>query len=117
MARRSKNRPPAKRRSLKVLNGDRVIVISGAGKGATGTVEPPMPAEGRLRVQGVTVAARHQAPTAKVQQGGIIDKTMPVDASNVAVISPTDGRPTRVGYRITTDGQKVRICKRTRADL
>ncbi len=117
MARRPKNRRPAKRQSMKVLKGDRVIVISGASKGATGTVERVMPAEGKVIVEGVNVVARHQAPTAKIQQGGIIDKTMPVDASNVAVISPTDGRPTRVGYRITPDGQKVRICKRTRADL
>ena len=50
-------------------------------------------------------------------QGGIIDKEMPINASNVAVISPQDGKPTRVGYRIANDGSKVRICRRTGADL
>ena len=50
-------------------------------------------------------------------QGGIIDKEMPIDASNVAVISPQDGKATRIGYRIANDGSKVRICRRTGADL
>jgi large subunit ribosomal protein L24 len=50
-------------------------------------------------------------------QGGIIDKEMPLDISNVAIISPEDGKPTRVGYRFDNNGAKVRICKRTGADL
>ena len=50
-------------------------------------------------------------------QGGIIDKAMPVEASNVAVLSPSDGRPTRIGYRYNDAGEKVRICKRTGVDL
>jgi len=50
-------------------------------------------------------------------QGGIIDKEMPFDISNVAIVSPEDGKPTRVGYRFDANGTKVRICKRTGADL
>ena len=50
-------------------------------------------------------------------QGGIIDKEMPLDISNVAIVSPEDGKPTRVGYRFDSNGTKVRICKRTGADL
>ena len=50
-------------------------------------------------------------------QGGIIDKDMPIQVSNVAVISPADGRPTRVGYRVDDEGRKVRICRRTGVDL
>jgi len=50
-------------------------------------------------------------------QTGIIDKEMPIKASNVAVISPADGRPTRVGYRFDTDGRKIRVCRRTGVDL
>ncbi len=76
-----------------------------------------MPAAGKVIVEGVNVAKRHQAPTRNVQQGGIIDKAMPIDASNVALVSPTDGKPTRVGYRFTPEGAKVRICRRTGADL
>ena len=50
-------------------------------------------------------------------QGGIIDNAIPVDASNVAVLSPSDGRPTRIGYRFNDVGDKVRICRRTGVDL
>ena len=50
-------------------------------------------------------------------QGGIIDKDMPIDVSNVAIVSPKDGKATRVGYKIDDDGNKVRICKRTGVQL
>jgi len=68
-------------------------------------------------VDGVNIAKKHQAPTSGDQQGGIIDKAMPLDVSNVAVVSPKDGKATRVGYKINADGTKVRICKRTGAEL
>ena len=117
MAARSKRSRPPQRRSMKVVKGDRVVVLSGKDAGVEGTVERVMPAEGKVIVEGVNVAKRHQAPTRDVQQGGIIDKAMPVDASSVALVSPTDGKPTRVGYRFTPEGAKVRICRRTGADL
>jgi large subunit ribosomal protein L24 len=60
---------------------------------------------------------RHQKATSATMQGGIIDKAMPIDASNVAILSPSDGKPTRIGYRLTDSGEKVRICKRTGVDL
>ncbi len=102
---------------MKIHKGDRVVVLSGKDKGLEGVVERAMPAKGKVIVEGVNVARKHQAPTRQDQQGGIIDKAMPLDASNVAVLSPEDGRPTRVGYRIDDNGQKIRICKRTGADL
>ena len=116
MARRSKGSRP-RRRSLKIIKGDRVVVLSGKDAGLEGTVERVIPAAGRVIVEGVNVAMRHQAPPRNLQQGGIIQKTMPIDASNVALLSPTDGKPTRVGYRFTPEGAKVRICRRTGADL
>lgn len=114
MAGRSKRR---RSRSMKIVKGDRVVVLSGKDAGLEGAVERVLPATGKVIVEGVNVAKRHQAPTRNVQQGGIIDKAMPIDASNVAVVSPTDGKPTRVGYRFTPDGAKVRVCRRTGADL
>ena len=114
MAGRSKGRRSA---SMKILKGDRVVVLSGKDAGLEGTVERVIPAAGKVIVEGVNVSKRHQAPTRNVQQGGIIDKAMPIDASNVAVVSPTDGKATRVGYRFTPEGAKVRICRRTGADL
>ncbi len=104
-------------RRSKIIKGDRVVVLSGKDAGVEGTVERIIPASGKVIVEGVNMAKRHQAPTRNVQQGGIIDKAMPIDASNVALISPTDGKPTRAGYRFTPDGAKVRICRRTGADL
>jgi len=102
---------------MKIRKGDRVVVISGKDKGTEGVVERAIPEKGKVIVEGVNIARKHQAPGRQDQQGGIIDKAMPLDVSNVAVISPQDGRPTRVGYRTDESGQKIRICKRTGADL
>ena len=106
-----------KHKGMKVLKGDRVMVLSGKDKGLEGVVERAIPEKGKVIVDGVNMAKRHQAPTRGDQQGGIIDKAMPIDVSNVAVISPADGKPTRVGYRFTPEGEKIRICKRTGADI
>jgi large subunit ribosomal protein L24 len=76
-----------------------------------------LPAEGKVIVDGVNVAKKHQKPTKMTMQGGIIDKDMPIDASNVAVIDPSDGKPTRVGFKIDADGHKTRISRRTGVDL
>ena len=65
-------------------------------------------------VDGVNVAKKHQKPTSATMQGGIIDKDMPIDVSNVAIVCPTGGKPTRVGYKFDADGTKVRICKQVR---
>lgn len=108
---------PRKHKGMKIQKGDRVVVLSGKDKGAEGVVERAIPERGKVIVDGVNVAKKHQAPTRQDQQGGIIDKAMPVEVSNVAVISPADGKPTRVGYRFTPEGVKVRICKRTGADI
>jgi large subunit ribosomal protein L24 len=102
---------------MKIRKGDRVQVLAGKDKGKQGSVIAALPAEQKVIVEGVNIARKHQKPTQKNQQGGIIDKTMPIHVSNVAVISPSDGKPTRVGYRITPEGTKVRICRRTGVDI
>jgi large subunit ribosomal protein L24 len=102
---------------LKIVKGDRVRVLSGKDRGKEGVVMRALPAEGKVIVEGVNTAKKHQRPTRMTMQGGIIDKDMPIDASNVAVISPKDGKPTRVGYRFDDAGNKIRICKRTGAEL
>lgn len=107
----------AKAPSMKIIKGDRVVVLSGKDRGAEGVVEKAIPEKGKVIVDGINVAKKHQAPTRQDQQGGIIDKAMPIDVSNVAVVSPKDGKATRVGYKFTDDGTKVRICKRTGAEL
>lgn len=101
----------------KIKKGDRVVVLSGKDRGAEGTVSAVYPRRGTLLVDGVNIVRKHQAATNETMQGGIIEKDMPLPISRVAVVSPSDGKPTRVGYRIEADGTKVRICKRTGADI
>ena len=102
---------------MKIKKGDKVRVLAGKDRGKEGNVSRAMPAENKVIGDGVNIAKRHQKPTNATMQGGIIDKAMPVEASNVAVLSPSDGRPTRIGYRYNDAGDKVRICKRTGVDL
>jgi large subunit ribosomal protein L24 len=103
--------------NLRIRKGDRVVVLQGKDRGKQGTVTRVLPAEGRVIVEGVNIAKKHQKKRRQTMQAGIIDKDMPIPVSNVAVVSPGDGKPTRVGYRFDDNGNKVRICKRTGADL
>jgi len=101
---------------MKIKKGDRVRVLSGKDRGKEGVVMRAMPADGKVIVDGVNVAKKHQKPTRATMQGGIIDKDMPIDVSNVAILCPTDGA-TRVGYRIDADGHKARICRKCGGEL
>jgi large subunit ribosomal protein L24 len=102
---------------MKIKKGDKVQVIAGKDRGKEGEVMFAFPAKNTVIVEGVNLAKKHQRPLGENQPGGIIDKDMPMHVSNVAVISPKDGKPTRVGYKILEDGTKVRVCKRTGAEL
>ena len=102
---------------MKIKKGDRVRVLTGKDRGKEGVVMRAMPAVGKVIVDGVNVAKKSQKPTRVTMQGGIIDKDMPIDVSNVAIIDPTDGKPTRVGFRINPDGTKVRVCRKCGGDL
>jgi len=102
---------------LKIKKGDRVVVLSGKDRGKSGVVMRVLPKASKVIVEGVNVAKKHQRATRATMQGGIIDKDMPMPISAVAIVSPGDGRATRVGYRVDETGRKVRICKRTGADL
>ena len=95
---------------LRVKKGDRVRVLSGKDRGKEGNVTRVIPDKGRVIVDGVNVAKKHQKATRSTMQGGIIDRDMPVHASNVMLVHK--GKPTRVGYKIQADGTKVRVAKR-----
>jgi large subunit ribosomal protein L24 len=97
---------------MKIKKGDNVVVISGRDKGKAGEVLRVLPAERRLIVQGVHVARRHTKPRMG-DPGGIVDKELTIDASNVAHIDPQSGKPTRVGYKTLDDGRKVRVARRS----
>ena len=96
---------------MKVKKGDRVVVLSGKDRGREGVISRVFPKEGKIIVDGINVAKKHQKSTRATMQAGIIDREMPLDASNVAVLS--EGRASRIGYRTEADGSKVRIAKRT----
>jgi large subunit ribosomal protein L24 len=102
---------------FKIRKGDRVQVLAGKDKGKEGVVSRVIPERNRVIVDGVNVAKRHQKARTMNEPGGIIDKDMPIHISNVAIVSPKDGRPTRVGYKLKDDGTKVRVCRRTGAEL
>ena len=102
---------------LKIKKGDRVRVLTGKDRGKEGTVLRALPTEGKLIVEGVNTAKKHQKPTRVNQSGGIVERDMPIPVANVAVLSPGDGRPTRVGYKVLDDGRKVRVCRRTGTEL
>jgi len=104
---------------MKLKKGDRVRVRAGKDRGKTAEIMRVIPSENKVIVDGVNVAKRHQRATRATMQGGIIDKDMPIHASAVAIVCPTDG-PTRIGYRFedTTAGRrKIRICKKCGGDL
>jgi large subunit ribosomal protein L24 len=102
---------------LKIKKGDRVRVLTGKDRGKDGNVTRVLPAVGKVIVDGVNVAKKHQRATKATMQGGIIDKDMPLPVANVAVLCPSCGKPTRVGYQIDGDGTKVRVCKKCGGEM
>ncbi|MBX6320291.1 MAG: 50S ribosomal protein L24 [Rhodospirillaceae bacterium] len=97
---------------MKIRKGDRVTVISGRDKGKSGQVLRVLRAEGRVIVQGVNMVTRHARQTPR-SPGGLIEKEAAIHVSNVALIDPKSGRPTRVGYKTLEDGRKVRVARRS----
>ena len=95
----------------KIRKGDEVIVIAGRDKGKRGKVVLRSDEE-RLVVEGVNMVKKHAKPNPmKGITGGIIDKTMPIHQSNVAIYNPAAGKADRVGIKVLADGKKVRVYK------
>ena len=103
--------------AAKVKKGDRVIVLTGRSKGVEGEVLNVNPSEGRVIVRGVNVVKRHTKPTQADPQGGIRTFEAPINVSNVALIDPRDGKPTRVGFKTDEHGRKTRYAKRSGESL
>jgi large subunit ribosomal protein L24 len=102
---------------LKIKKGDRVRVLTGKDRGKDGNVTRVLPDAGKVIVDGVNVAKKHQRATKATMQGGIIDKDMPLPVANVALLCPACGKTTRVGYKIDGDGTKVRVCKKCGGEM
>jgi large subunit ribosomal protein L24 len=101
---------------VKLKKGDRVKVIAGKDVGKDGVIMRVLPDKDKVIVEGVNIAKKHQRPTRATMQGGIIDKDMPIHASNVALICGSCGA-TRLGYRFDDAGKKIRICRKCKADV
>jgi len=103
--------------TIKLKKGDRVRVLTGKDRGKEGVIMRVLPKDNKVIVDGVNVAKKHQKARTATSQGGIIDKDMPIPVPNVALLSPSDGKPTKVGYKVLEDGTKIRVCRRTGAEI
>jgi len=96
----------------KIRKGDQVVVLTGKDKGKRATVLRVLPAEDKVIVEGVHVVKKHQKPNPmRGVQGGIVELTLPVHISNVAIFNPATGKADRVGFKLLDDGKKVRVFK------
>ena len=102
---------------MHVKKEDTVMVISGKDKGKKGRVLAAFPRENRVLVEGVNLVKKHQKPNPKNPQGGIITQEAPIHASNVMLVDPKTGLPTRIGYKVLENGKKVRVAKRSGATI
>jgi large subunit ribosomal protein L24 len=106
---------------MRIREGDQVEVVSGNDKGLRGTVQRVYPKQNRVVVSGVKIVKKHQRPRPTggrtPSQGGIIEFEAPIDISNVMLICPHTGEPTRVGYRRDENGEQIRISKRSGKDI
>ena len=101
---------------MKLKKGDEVEVLAGKDLGKRGAVMRVVPASGKVIVDRVNIAKKHQKPTKATMQGGIIDKEMPINASNVGLVCDKCRKPTRIGYRFEA-GKKIRICRKCGGDV
>ena len=102
---------------MTVKKGDLVKVLSGKDKGKQGEVLAAKPAEGKVVVEGVAIVKKAVRPNPNNQQGGIMEQEAAIDVSNVMLICPSCGKPTRVGHGKDGEGKKVRVCKKCGAQF
>jgi large subunit ribosomal protein L24 len=100
--------------SFRVIKGDQVKIIAGEHKGTTGKVIAVDTKKNRVKVEGANVVKKHEKPSQTNPQGGIIEKEAYIHISNVMLVDPKTGEPTRIGAKILDDGKKVRVSAKTK---
>lgn len=101
------------KRKTHIVKGDQVRVIRGNYRDLEGSVLRVMADEGRVTVEGVNMRKKHQRPTQNNPDGGIVSMEVPIDISNVMLIDPASGEPSRVKIRVEKDGSKARVAVKT----
>lgn len=102
---------------LHIKKGDTVYVIAGEDKGKQGRVLSVEAAKNRAIVEGINIVSKSTKPSAKHPQGGIIKMEAPINISNISLIDPKSGKPTRIGIRINEKGDKVRFAKKSGEEI
>jgi large subunit ribosomal protein L24 len=103
--------------AARIKKGDKVVVITGASKGTEGEVLQVFPRDNRAVVQGVAIAKRHTKPKGMGQPGGIVEREASVHMSNLALVDPSTGKPTKVGFRVLEGGKKIRVARKSGASI
>jgi len=96
-----------------VRKGDTVMVVAGKERGKKGKVLRVLRDKGRVLVEHINMIKKHQRPTQKLRQGGIIEREGAIHLSNVMLVDPQTDKPTRVGVRALADGRKARVARRS----
>jgi len=96
-----------------VRKGDTVVVVAGKERGKRGKVLRVITGKGRVLIEKVNMIKKHQRPTQKLRQGGIIQREGPIHLSNVMLVDPQTDKPTRVGTRSLADGKKARVARKS----
>lgn len=102
---------------LHIKKDDTVIVLAGEDKGKQGKVLKVLVKEQRALVEGINLVSKSTKPSAKNPQGGIVKQEAPIHISNLSLIDPKSGKATRVGIKVTEDGKKVRIAKKSGEEI
>ena len=102
---------------LHINKDDTVIVLTGEDKGKTGKVLKVLVEKNRAIVEGINIVSKSAKPSAKNPQGGIVKQEAPVHISNLSLIDPKSGKPTRISVKKTDDGKKVRIAKKSGEEI
>ena len=102
---------------LHIKKNDTVVVLTGEDKGKTGKVLKVVVEKNRALVEGVNMVSKSTKPSAKNPQGGIVKQEAPIHISNLSLVDPKSGKATRVGIKVTEDGKKVRIAKKSGEEI
>ena len=98
---------------MKIRKNDQVLVIAGRDRGKKGRVLSVNPEKSRVIIEGVSMIKRHTKPNPQKQiKGGLVEREAPLHASNVQIVCPECGKPTRIGRKVLGDGRKVRVCRK-----